>query len=300
MGKIDPMKKFEIHMHSTFSDGEFSPTRLVDIATSNGVSVLCLTDHDTFGGIQEFMVAAQAKEIFAFPGIEMTVRFRGFTLHLLAYFESVEVVSDKLSHEVSKMAPNRESRMRQLIDRLNEVVPDRFRGTVEYENVRRAAEGVLARPHLAKEMVRLGIVPTTREAFDRYLVQYNVERENLEMENACKLIRECNGIPVLAHPGERSYSLCNPKKGRTYEQVPEMVEELKSFGLLGMECVYPYHERTGKVEYYKDLARKFGLIITGSRDFHGSATYQSEHLLGATQMDTRFLDQFKEIWAGQF
>ncbi len=285
-------------MHSTFSDGEFSPTRLVDIAKSNGVSVLCLTDHDTFGGMQEFMVAAQAKEIFAFPGIEITVRFRGFNLHLLAYFESVEVVSDKLSHEVSKMASNRERRMHQLIDRLNEVIPDRFRETIEYENVRRAAEGVLARPHLAKEMVRLGIVPTTREAFDRYLVQYNVERENLEMENACKLIRECNGIPVVAHPGERSYSLCNPKKGRTYEQVPEMVEELKSFGLLGMECVYPYHERTGKVEYYKDLARKFGLIITGSRDFHGSATYQSEHLLGATQMDTRFLDQFKEIWAG--
>ena len=285
-------------MHSTFSDGEFSPTRLVDIAKSNGVSVLCLTDHDTFGGIHEFMVAAKAKEIYAFPGIEITVRFRGFNLHLLAYFESSETVSDKLSHEVRKMASIRERRMHELIDRVNEVIPDRFRGTIEYDNVRRAAEGVLARPHLAKEMVRLGIVPTNRDAFDRYLVKYNVERENLEMENACKLIRECNGIPVLAHPGERSYSLCNPKKGRTYEQVPEMVEELKSFGLLGMECVYPYHERTGKVEYYKDLAKKFGLIITGSRDFHGSATYQSEHLLGATKMDMQFLDKFKEIWAG--
>ena len=74
----------------------------------------------------------------------------------------------------------------------------------------------------------------------------------------------------------------------------EMVEELKSFGLLGMECVYPYHERIGKVEYYKDLSRKFGLIITGSRDFHGSATFQSEHLLGATNMSIEFLDQFKE------
>jgi predicted metal-dependent phosphoesterase TrpH len=195
------------------------------------------------------------------------------------------------------MASKRERRMRELIYRVNEVIPEKFRGTIEYKNVRRAAEGVLARPHLAKEMVRLGIVSTTREAFDRYLVEHNVERENLEMERACKLIRECNGVPVLAHPGERSYSLCNPAKGRTYEDVPGMVEELKSFGLLGMECVYPYHERTRKVEYYKDLSRKFGLIITGSRDFHGSATYQSEHLLGATKMDTRFLEQFKEVWA---
>ena len=291
------MEKFEIHMHSTFSDGEFTPTRLVDIAKDNGVSILCLTDHDTFGGIQEFTAAADAGGIFAFPGIEITVRYRDFNLHLLAYFESEGSLSDKLCTEVLSMASKREKRMRELINCLNEVVPDKFRGTIKYENVRRAAEGVLARPHLAKEMVRLGIVATTREAFDRYLVEYNVERRYLEMEDALRLVRECRGVPVLAHPGERSYSLHNLAKGRTFEDVPGMVEELKSFGLLGMECVYPYHERTGKVEYYKNLSRQFGLIITGSRDFHGSATYQSEHLLGTTKMDAQFLEQFKEVWA---
>ena len=291
------MEKFEIHMHSTFSDGEFTPTRLVDIAKDNGVSILCLTDHDTFGGIQEFKTAAELEGIFAFPGIEITVRYRGFNLHLLAYFESVGSLSGELCDEVIGMASKREKRMRELINRLNEVVPEKFRGTIEYENVRRAAEGVLARPHLAKEMVRLGIVATTHEAFNRYLVEYNVERKNLEVNDALKLIRECKGVPVLAHPGERSYSLHNLAKGRTFEDVPGMVEELKSFGLLGMECVYPYHERTGKVEYYKNLSRQFGLIITGSRDFHGSATYQSEHLLGTTKMDAQFLEQFKEVWA---
>ena len=84
------MKKFEVHMHSTFSDGEFSPTRLVDIAKGNGVAVLSLTDHDTFEGIPEFMAATKAEGIFGFPGIEITVRYRGFNLHLLAYFESIE------------------------------------------------------------------------------------------------------------------------------------------------------------------------------------------------------------------
>jgi len=291
------MEKFEIHMHSTFSDGEFSPTKLVDIAKNNGVSTLCLTDHDTFGGIDEFIPAAEAEGIFAFSGIEITVRYRGFNLHLLAYFGSADSPSEELCREVRGMADKREKRMRELIIRINEVIPEKFRGTIEFENVRRAAEGVLARPHLAKEMARLGIVANSRDAFDRYLVKYNVERENLEMEDALRLVRECKGVPVLAHPGERSYSLYNPAKGYTYDDVPGMVEELKSFGLLGMECVYPYHERTGKVEYYKDLCRQFGLIITGSRDFHGSVTYQSEHLLGATKMDPQFLDQFKEVWA---
>ena len=291
------MDKFEIHMHSTFSDGEFSPTKLVDIAKTNGVSTLCLTDHDTFEGIQEFMNAAKAKNIFAFPGIEITVRYRGFNLHLLAYFESAESLSDELCHEVMNMAFKREKRMRELIKVLNGVVPKKFLGAIKYDNVRHAAEGVLARPHLAKEMVRLGIVSSTRQAFDSYLVKYNVERKNLEIEDALRLIRLCKGVPVLAHPGERSYSLCNPAKGRTSKDIPDMINELKSFGLLGMECVYPYHERIGKVEYYKDLSREFGLIITGSRDFHGSATYQSEHLLGATKMEAVFLDQFKAVWA---
>ena len=291
------MEKFEIHMHSTFSDGEFSPEKLVDIAKGNGVSTLSLTDHDTFGGIQEFMTAANSEGIFAFPGIEITTRYRGFNLHLLAYFESADSLSDELRHEVISMASMRDKRMRDLIICLNEVIPEKFKGTIEYKNVRLAAEGVLARPHLAKEMVRLGIVSNTREAFDRYLVEYNVERKNLEIEKVCRLIRACKGVPVLAHPGERSYSLANPSKGRPYKDVPDMVKELKSFGLLGMECVYPYHERTGKVEYYKSLSREFDLIITGSRDFHGSSTYQSEHLLGATKMDTRFLKQFKEVWA---
>ena len=139
------MKKFEIHMHSTFSDGEFSPTRLVDIARGNGVSVLCLTDHDTFEGIPEFMAAAKAEKILAFPGIEITVRYRGFNLHLLAYFESVESLSDELSHEVLKMASKRERRMRELISRANEVIPEKFRGTIEYENVRAATEDALGR-----------------------------------------------------------------------------------------------------------------------------------------------------------
>jgi len=292
------MEKFEIHMHSTFSDGEFSPTELVRIAKGNGVSVLCLTDHDTFEGIEEFVGAAKSEDIYAFPGIEITVQYRDFTLHLLAYFESAQHLSATLKGQVKDMMERRRKRMCELVARINKMVPERFRGAIELENVSRNTEGVLARPHLAKEMVRLGIVSTTKDAFDRYLVKYNVEYENLRIKEAIQLVRGCKGVPVLAHPGERSYSLYNPGKGRTYEDVPGMVKELKSFGLLGMECVYPYHERTGKVKYYEELARQYGLIITGSRDFHGSITYQSEHLLGATKMGSQFIGQFKEVWAG--
>jgi len=292
------MEKFEIHMHSTFSDGEFSPTELVRIARKNEVSVLCLTDHDTFEGIEEFVGAAKSEDIYAFPGIEITVRYRDFTLHLLAYFESAQSLSAELKGQVKDMSGRREKRMRELVARINKMVPEKFRGTIEFENVGRNAEGILARPHLAREMVRLGIVSTTKDAFDHYLVEYNVEYENLGIKEAIQLVRECGGVPVLAHPGERSYSLYNPAKGRAYEDVPGMVKELKSFGLLGMECVYPYHERIGKVKYYEELARQYGLIITGSRDFHGSVTYQSEHLLGATKMDSQFIGQFKGVWAG--
>lgn len=283
-------------MHSTFSDGEFTPTELVRIARQNGVSILSLTDHDTFEGIEEFVQAAEGSEISAFPGIEITTQYGDFNVHLLAYFKSLDSIDIELAETVAAMSEKRVRRMRELIERINSVVPEKFKGKILFENVRKAAEGVLARPHLAREMVRLGIVPSTGQAFEQYLVQYNVERENIDIQTVIALIRRCGGVPVLAHPGERTYSLYHPDKGRDYEDIPAQLEELKSFGLLGLECLYPYHEKINKVEFYTNLAKKMGLIVTGSRDFHGFTTYQKPSLLGTTPLNDEFFDKFQEAW----
>jgi predicted metal-dependent phosphoesterase TrpH len=292
-------RKSEIHMHSIFSDGEFAPAELIAIGKKNGVGIMALTDHDTFSGLPEFIDAAKDSSILAFPGIEITVQYRDFNLHLLAYFKSLDSILPDLWNRVEKMKEAREERMHQLIDKINEVIPDRFRGTITFDNVKKGSEGVLARPHLAREMVRLGIVKSTNVAFDKYLVKYNVEKENLQIEEALSMVRESNGVPVLAHPGERTYSLYNPDKGRKKEAVPGMVEELKAKGLLGLECIYPHHERTGKVQYFLDLADEYDMIPTGSRDFHGFTTYQTTDMLGSTKMDDSFLPRFQKVWAGE-
>ena len=284
-------------MHSIFSDGEFSPSELIDLAQRNHVSVLSLTDHDTFDGIPEFLQSAEATEITAFPGIEITVKFHDFNIHMLAYFKDYESINPELKDRVKKMTQTRETRMRQLIERVNEVIPDRFQGKIIFENVKRAAEGVLARPHLAREMVKLGIVSSTGQAFERYLVKYNVERESLDAPIAISMVRQSGGVPVLAHPGERSYSLICPEKGRQPENVPILLEELKEMGLLGLECHYPYHERIGTVDYFIDLANSFNLIVTGSRDFHGFNSHQKASIFGTTKMEPVFLEQFQKVWA---
>jgi len=289
----------EIHMHSTFSDGEFPPSELIAIGRNNGVGIMALTDHDTFSGLPDFMEAARDSDICAFPGIEITVQYRDFNLHLLAYFKSIESIQSELWDRVERMKQAREDRMQQMIDKVNEVIPERFRGSITFDNVKRASEGVLARPHLAREMVRLGIVKSTNDAFDKYLVKYNIEKENLEMSEALRMIRESNGVPVLAHPGERTYSLFNPDKGRKLKDVPEMVADLKAKGLLGLECIYPHHEKTGQVDYFLSLADEYGMIATGSRDFHGFTTYQTPDMLGTTKIDDAFLSRFQEIWNGQ-
>ena len=289
-------RKSEIHMHSIFSDGEFAPAELIGIGKQNGVGIMALTDHDTFAGLPEFMDAAKDSGIFAFPGIEITVQYRNFNLHLLSYFKSLESVLPALWNRVEKMKEAREERMHELIAKINEVIPERFRGAVTFDNVKKASEGVLARPHLAREMVRLGIVKTTNEAFDKYLVKYNIEKENLQIAEALSMVRESKGVPVIAHPGERTYSLYNPEKGRKQEDVPGMMEELKAQGLLGLECIYPRHEKTGKVQYFLDLADEYGMIPTGSRDFHGFTSYQTTDLLGTTKMDDSFLPRFQEVW----
>lgn len=289
-------RSFEIHMHSTFSDGEFHPRDLVGVAKKNGVGILSLTDHDTFSGLPSFLEAAKEEGIEAFPGIEITVAYRDFNLHLLCYFKDLESIQPELWSRVEEMRQQRIDRMHELIARINVVIPDRFQGTIKMENVERASEGVLARPHLAAEMARLGIVKDRREAFELYLVKYNVEKDNLSAQEALEMVRRSNGIPVVAHPGERTYSLVNPLKGRMPEDAPAMVEELKSYGLMGLECVYPYHEKTGQVEFFKNLADSFGMIITGSRDFHGSPTNQKPGLLGTTKMEPDWLDSFHLAW----
>ena len=291
-----PSRKSEIHMHSIFSDGEFSPTQLVDIAKENNVTLLSLTDHDTFDGIPEFLQSAELAGIEAFPGIEITVKFHDFNIHVLAYFKNYKSINEEFLQRIRKMTETRERRMVELIRRIDGVVPEKFRGLIEFDNVKRAAEGVLARPHLAREMVRLGIVSNTSQAFDRYLVKYNVQRENLDAATAISLIRKSNGVPVMAHPGERSYSLICPEKGRKKENSPKLLEELTEMGLLGLECHYPYQERMGTVKFFIELAKKFDLIVTGSRDFHGFYNHQQVSVFGTTPMEPVFHEQFQTIW----
>jgi 3',5'-nucleoside bisphosphate phosphatase len=291
-----PQRKSEIHMHSIFSDGEFSPADLIDIAQKNDVTLLSLTDHDTFDGIPDFLKAADGAGIEAFPGIEITVKFHDFNIHLLAYFKDYESIEPELLSRVKDMTETRERRMRELIERVNDVIPEKFRGSIEFDNVKKAAEGVLARPHLAREMVRLGIVSSTNQAFERYLVKYNVQRENLDAATAISLVRKSKGVPVMAHPGERSYSLICPEKGRKKENAPILLEELKEMGLLGLECHYPYQERMGTVQYFIDLANKYDLIVTGSRDFHGFYNHQQVNIFGTTKMEPVFIDQFRSVW----
>ena len=260
------------------------------------MTLLSLTDHDTFEGIPEFLQSAESAGIEAFPGIEITVKFHDFNIHVLAYFKNYQSINEELLKRVKEMTETRERRMAELIKRIDGVVPEKFRGLIEFDNVKRAAEGVLARPHLAREMVRLGIVSSARQAFDRYLVKYNVQRENLDVATAISLIRKSNGVPVMAHPGERSYSLICPEKGRKKENAPKLLEELTEMGLLGLECHYPYHERRGTVQYFIELANKFGLIITGSRDFHGFHNHQQTNVFGTTEIEPVFLEQFQTVW----
>ena len=283
-------------MHSTFSDGEFTPEKLVEIALKNKVSILSLTDHDTFEGIIDFSIAAEKVNIFSFPGIEITVTYRDFNLHLLGYFKSPKFIDPELKNRVSEMKELRENRMKELIQKINKVVPNKFKDSIKYENVKKAAEGVLGRPHLAKEMTRLNIVSNTNQAFDRYLVEHNVEKKNLDIKSAIELIRKSNGVPVIAHPGERTYSLLAPEKGRNKENVPEMLQELIGYGLLGLECIYAFHARAGITDYFIDLANQYNLIVTGSRDFHGYHTHQKTDILGSTAMDDSFLEKFKTVW----
>ena len=112
-----PHRKSEIHMHSIFSDGEFSPAELIDIAQKSNVTLLSLTDHDTFDGIPCFLKAADGTGIEAFPGIEITVKFHDFNIHLLAYFEDFESIDSELLGRVKDMTETQNQSIQNLQNR---------------------------------------------------------------------------------------------------------------------------------------------------------------------------------------
>ncbi|RMF91964.1 MAG: PHP domain-containing protein [Candidatus Schekmanbacteria bacterium] len=267
------MYNFDLHIHSTLSDGELSPFDIVQMAKRNNVKILAITDHDIVSEKNEIIPLLKKHSIEFLHGVEINCSHKSLRLEVLGY--NIDPSNKKLSKKLQEMRNYREKRAKLMIKKLKD---KGFEISVE-----RVSEisgyGTIGRPHIAKALLEQGYVKSLNEAFRKYLGDnspYYVKRMKLEAAEAIALIRDAGGIPVHSHPGFFKT-----------KNIKNHLIELKKLGLMGVEVFYPYPAQLSlynssrikltpkKYEkYLLSLCEELDLIPTGGTDFHGGESYE--------------------------
>jgi predicted metal-dependent phosphoesterase TrpH len=247
----------DLHSHTDRSDGTFSPEELVAEAVRVGLSALAITDHDTFAGFDDAVPFAAKAGLEVICGIEVSTRYQGATVHLLGYFP-VTPPSGDIRQWLSFLQENRRERNTRLIEKLRSIGVD-----ITLEEVEKAGRTLTARPHFARVLVEKGYATDIQQAFDLFLdesAKAYVQRHEVPIEEALERILASGGVPSLAHPIRVAKN--------NWAKIASAVEDLAGYGLRAIEVYHSDHSPEN-VSYYKTLADRFGLGITGGSDFHG-------------------------------
>ncbi|HEX5219456.1 MAG TPA: PHP domain-containing protein [Verrucomicrobiae bacterium] len=261
----------DLHLHSNFSDGTFTPEEVVERAKRAGLRAIALTDHDTVEGCERTAAACSREVIEFIVGTELTAEHNGNELHILAYL--VDAGNPKLVNEIAKFQKVRQQRIREMVARINQL------------NIPLDAEEVFAlancrspgRPHVARALVKARLCGTLDEAFERFLKKGRpawVPKAKMSALEAIDLIHQAGGLAVMAHPG----------LNKTDESIPELV----AAGLDGIECFHTKHN-VATAERYQKVAQEHGLLVTGGSDCHGLS--KGKPLIGTVKLDYRHVEK---------
>lgn len=250
----------DLHSHSTESDGSYSPAELVNAAQQAGLEALAITDHDTFAGFEQAVPLARAAGLDLVCGIELSTKIHHpvkRTVHLLAYFVNGGPAPE-FRDWILGLQSARRDRNKRLAARLQSMGVD-----IKLEEVEAIGRRMAGRPHFARLMVEKGYCANTRAAFDNYLDEAApgyVDRDEPTLADAIQRTRQAGGISSLAHPVRLG------KHDRHEEE--KLIAFMCQDGLQAIEVFHSDHD-AGDVQRYLQIARKFGLKITGGSDFHG-------------------------------
>jgi predicted metal-dependent phosphoesterase TrpH len=252
-------RRIDLHSHSTASDGTDPPAEVMRRARAAGLDVIALTDHDTLAGHAEAR-GALPPGLALVPGMELSCRLDGHSVHLLAYH--VDPAHAGLAEQLHAITTDRLRRARDMVDKLRELGVD-----ITWEQVAAiAGDGVVARPHIARAMVAAGAIARPDQAFTPEWIgpggRAYVSRYALDPEDAVRLVSSAGGVSVLAHPGV-------PQGG--WKIGDEAVARLAAAGLAGLEVAHPDHDDAERI-HLAALAATLGLVSSGGSDDHGSLT----------------------------
>ena len=258
-GRTDPGLA-DLHMHSTHSDGIYTPRQLIGLVARAGVGTIALTDHDTLRGLPEMAALAAEQGIGFIPGVELSTRCQERQVHILGY--GIVQNNDRFLTRIAEVRDARRIRLAQIRDRLwalglNVEVPVPAEG-----------QRAVGRPHVAQALLEQGYVKNYQEAFDLYLGEGRpayIPQPKMTPSEALELIHGAGGLAVQAHPeeiGDRKLAL----------------ELLRSLPYDGLEIWHPSVRRREQQEFWLHAATEQGLLVTGGSDFHGHKTRFPERM----------------------
>ena len=254
----------DLHVHSTKSDGTYTPTELVDYAIEKGLSAFALTDHDCVDGLDEAIgyaerLRTEGKKVpEVIPAIEFSTEYAGHDVHIVGLY--IDHKCEVFEKYLKQFVDARELRNKQMCEKFTaNGIP------VDYDELvaESAQSTVITRAHVAQYLLKKGYVKSLKEAFDRYIGDgkpYHIPREKVEPQMAIKLVLDAGGIPVFAHP-----MLYPASKSK----IDELVGMLKEAGLCAIEGFYSTYS-TSDENFVKSLADKYHLLLSGGSDFHGA------------------------------
>lgn len=256
------MSLIDLHTHSAVSDGTEPPAAVIEQARRAGVDVIALTDHDTDRGIAQAREAATSAGLGFLPGMEVSAKLHGRSIHILA-LGSTPAPGSAFAAKLDEVRESRERRAQRIVERLSEDFPITWEAVLDTESSRDVSVASVGRPHIADALTRAGVVSGRAEAFAHLLAPhspYYVPYRALEAEDAIAGIHASGALAVGAH-------LMTRTRGKGLDS--DGCQELIDCGLDGLEI---FHREHGEAERaaLAAIARERNLIVTGGSDYHGS------------------------------
>ena len=273
------MKFADLHLHTNFSDGTYTPEELAAHAQRCGLAAIALTDHDTVEGCERTGAACAKAGVEFISASELTAELNDHELHLLGYF--LDTKNGRLLEQLARFQEVRQNRIREMCARLNAIgVPLAAESVFAIANCRSPG-----RPHVGRALVQQGLCSSLDEAFERYLKKNRpawVPKFKMSAREAVELIHQAGGLAVMAHPA----------LNRADDQIPELV----SAGLDGIECFHTKHSAAIS-EYYLQIAAKHHLLVTGGSDCHGMN--KGKPLIGSVKLPYEYVEKLRAAVAGR-
>lgn len=263
--------KSDLHIHTNYSDGVFTPEKVIDASIDAGLDIIALTDHDNILSFNiarnhvESLKKQDKKTIEIIQGIEINTMYNNDEIHILGYFMDTE---NKDFNELIKV--QQQARIKQTKEII--VLLNKKEGiNIKYEDIisQVAEGGSIGRPHIAKAITNVGGTGSVMEAYAKYINDNSpvyVKRKTVTPHEAVEIIYDAGGIPVIAHPHD-------------LDNAGVLIKDLMHYGLRGIEAYHRKHS-PAIVEYFSSMAEELGLIVTGGSDFHAPNVMNGQIILG--------------------